>query len=314
MNIQHNYPRNSSRVGFPRLIAAVRFKTSHENSGQAKDVTARQRPYTCFNRCDEFNTSARSDNVSTILAEAPIANDPNSASRLALIRTRVRPALIAAILAVLIGCGPAVAQMENTTADIGTTSPLGMTAGTSVSPTGDGMGATELASPGLSPVPTNSIGITGIGVACPAPASSSAGLSGTGTTYDGGGMTMGTLMIGGTPTSGTCASGSAASPGSSAMSIASPGIASPAGIPLGSVETTDSGLSPVPVSPMPGLIPSPMPGGMVAGSSAYPSLTAAPTTSAAIPSGSSAFTPAVGVGGPCAAIGTSVSSASSTGC
>ena len=220
----------------------------------------------------------------------------------------MRPVLIASILAVLFGCSPAVAQMGDTVSGIGATSPPGMTAGTSVPPTGDPMGATELPSAGLSPIPTGSIGITGNSVACPALASSSPGMSGTATTYDGGGMTMGMPLPGSMPPSGTCGTSSTAAASSSAMSIASPGAISPAGIPLGSVETSNAGLSPVPVSPM----PSPMP--LVAGSSAYPSMITAPDSSSPMLSGPSTFTPAVGIGGPCTTIGASVSSASSTGC
>ena len=224
-------------------------------------------------------------------------------------QARMRPALIASMLAVLLGCDPAVAQMGSAVPGIATTSPLGTTPGTPVPPTGDLMGATELPSAGLSPVPTASIGITGNGVACPAPASSSSGMSGSVSTYDGGGMTMGMPLPGSMASSGTCDTSSTggAAP-SSAVSTSSPGGGSAAGIPMGSVEISNGGLSPVPVSPL----PNPMP--LVAGSGAYPAMSPTLGSSPPMISAPSTFTPAVGIGGPCAPIGTSVSSASSTGC
>jgi len=242
--------------------------------------------------------SARSDNVKpTILAKALIA-----------MRTRMRPALIPLTFSVLLGCPPAVAQMLGTTPGIGTTSPLGMTAGASVPPTGFGMGATELPSVGLSPIPTGSIGITGNGVACPSPASSSTGMAGTATTYDGGGMTMGMPLTGGMTTSATCDTSSTSSTASSGMMTPTPGRGSPSGIPMGSVEISNGGLSPVPVSPMPSLMP------LVTGSSVYPSTMSAPTTYAPTISAPGPITPAMGIGAPCQGIGSSSPSLSPTGC
>jgi hypothetical protein len=81
----------------------------------------------------------------------------------------MRPVLIASILAVLFGWDPAVAQMTDTVPAIGTTSPLGMTADMPGSPTGIPMGATELPSAGLSPLPAGSMAMTIDGVACPVP-------------------------------------------------------------------------------------------------------------------------------------------------
>jgi len=76
----------------------------------------------------------------------------------------MRRALIAATLAALFGCNPAFAQVGGMgTPGIAATSPLGMAPGSAVSPTGIPMGATELASPGLSPLPGGMIGMTGPG-------------------------------------------------------------------------------------------------------------------------------------------------------
>jgi len=81
----------------------------------------------------------------------------------------MRRALIAATTAALFSCNPVFAQvggMGGPTPVIGTTSPLGMTPDSSVPPVGLPMGATELASPGLSPVLTDASGMTGTGTIC----------------------------------------------------------------------------------------------------------------------------------------------------
>lgn len=217
----------------------------------------------------------------------------------------MRRALIASILAIGFGCGPVDAQVADAVSGIGATSPPGMTGATTVPPTGNAMGTTELPSPGLSPLPAGSPGGTG-GVACPVQATSSSGLSVSGTTFDGGGMAMGMPLPGSTANCGTSPTTGTAS--SSAMSTPSPGGASPVGIPLGSLETGNAGLSPMPVSP----IPNPMP--LVMGSGPNPSVVPAPASSAPTVFVPNAFTPAVGIGGPCVATGSTVSSSSPTGC
>ncbi len=71
-------------------------------------------------------------------------------------RMRLRVALIAAILPALVICNTANAQvsgMVSPTPTIGATSPLGITTGSTVSPTGIPLGSTEIASPGVSPAP-----------------------------------------------------------------------------------------------------------------------------------------------------------------
>jgi hypothetical protein len=70
----------------------------------------------------------------------------------------MRRALIAATLAALLGWNPAFAQVGGMgTPGIAATSPLGMAPGSAVSPTGIPMGATELATPGISPATNGTI-------------------------------------------------------------------------------------------------------------------------------------------------------------
>ena len=105
----------------------------------------------------------------------------------------MRRVLIAAMLAALFGSSPAFAQvggMGSPTPGIAGTSPLGVTPGSRVSPAGIPMGSTELASPGISPPPTGTLGMTGTGTTCSATGGSSA-MSGLGTTFDGGGSHVG---------------------------------------------------------------------------------------------------------------------------
>src|ERR1700719_4357521 len=143
--------------------------------------------------------------------------------RVGKMETMMRRMLIAAMQAALIGCGPAAAQVGGVgipTPGIAATSPLGMTPGSSVSPTRIPMGATELASPGLSPATNGAIGMTGFGTTCSAMASPSSGMSSSSTNFDGGGIGVGTgtSLPGSTAVCGTGSSSSS----SAAMSSASP--------------------------------------------------------------------------------------------
>lgn len=72
----------------------------------------------------------------------------------------MRFSLIVAVLPALFVCNVARAQVGTATPTpmIGETSPLGIATGSANSPTGIPLGATELASPGVSPVPS---GVTG---------------------------------------------------------------------------------------------------------------------------------------------------------
>jgi hypothetical protein len=104
------------------------------------------------------------------------------------------------IAAMAIGCSPAFAQvggMSVPTPGIAATSPLGMSGalqpGTSVGPTGIPLGATELPSPGISPMLTDPTSVMALGTICSGGSAStgiSGGISGI-STYDGGGLAVG---------------------------------------------------------------------------------------------------------------------------
>src|SRR5882724_4171754 len=115
-------------------------------------------------------------------------------------RMRLGVALIAAILPAFIVCNAANAQvsgMVSPTPGMGATSPLGITTGSTVSPTGIPFGSTEIASPGVSPAPmvTGSVSMPGSGTSCSTLGSSPSGMYGSTATYDGGGMAMGTATV-----------------------------------------------------------------------------------------------------------------------
>jgi hypothetical protein len=180
----------------------------------------------------------------------------------------MRPALIVAMLAILFLCNTAVAQvggMGSPTPRIGATSPLGMTLGMApgapVPPAGIPMGSTEIASPGLSPPAPGTLGMTSM---CPATGSTSSGMSGASTIYDGGGMGTGTSapLPGSTVTTGACGNSTSTSSNPSPSIVTPPGGAARAGIPLGSIEIGNAGVSAAPVIPTPGPYPSTMGGGM----------------------------------------------------
>ncbi len=161
--------------------------------------------------------------------------------------------LALAVLAVLLDCGFASAQIGGTSISpgppLGLTSPLGLGPGSPVGPTRIPMGSTELASPGVSPFISATSPMapaTSVGTTCGA---SSAGASGPATAlFDGGGM-------GGTA-SGTCAAGGGSSAGPAPVASSATGMGSapsvgPVGIPLGSSEIAVGGLSPPLGSPTP---------------------------------------------------------------
>ena len=178
--------------------------------------------------------------------------------------------------------------------------------------TGIPFGATGLTSPGVSPAPAGPIGIAGLGTTCSAVGSSSlamsgtnmTGMSGTSTTNDGGGIGMGASSSGGSATCGTTSSNGVVSTVAPMSPLASGG-ASPAGIPLGSFEINNLGVSPSVIVPAPTLtLPTtitPLPSTM--GASMFP-----PSTIGAsmLPS------PTIGTGMPCPITGSSMPS--TTGC
>ena len=150
--------------------------------------------------------------------------------------------------------------------------------------TGIPFGATGLDSPGLSPAPTGTMGPAGNSTMCSAAQGIlSSSLSGTGAIYDGGGIGMGTSSLANTATC-DAASGNAASSAATLASPPSPSGTSGAGIPLGSVEISNAGVSPPIAVPAPSF--------------------SMPTTNG-LPS------PAVGTGIPCAITGSSMPA---TGC
>jgi len=216
-----------------------------------------------------------------------------------------------ATAAVLLGCGCAYAQAPMNVSPLpplGMTSPLGIP-NAPVGHTGVPMGATELATPGVSPTTAGAsplIGATCAG-ASPAPASdamasamtgagagspttgadaatgsSITGLSGT-ALFDGGGMSA--------IAPGTCAASATASP-PLASSMGAGSSVGPVGIPLGSTEMGGGGLSPpsVALNPNPSApamsLLTPL-GGMTPPStpsvSAAPSTTPCPTTQTGVP-------------------------------
>ena len=86
-------------------------------------------------------------------------------------KTSLRKTMIVlATAAVLLGCGAAFSQIGTgapVPSPLGITSPLGMAPGSPVPPAGIPLGNTELTSPGLSPAPAATIGMTGNSTTCP---------------------------------------------------------------------------------------------------------------------------------------------------
>jgi hypothetical protein len=171
----------------------------------------------------------------------------------------VRRELIAAILTTLLGCNPVFAQVGGVgsatppTPGMGLTSPFGMSsaaAGGAVGPTGLPLGATELATPGLSPAPPGTLG-SGLTI-CSAVVGAGSG-SATGV-FDGGGVSsdMSPAATGETnsASAGACNQASGAgSAGTLQSTTAPPGATAPLGIgtiPMGSTELGNAGLSPTP--------------------------------------------------------------------
>src|ERR1700719_3051910 len=168
----------------------------------------------------------------------------------------LRRELIAASLAILLGCNPVFAQVAGIGSPMpgmGVTSPFGMgSAAGSVGPTGLPLGATELATPGLSPAPPGTLG-SGFTVCSAVVGAPSAGATGL---YDGGGV--GTTA-GMSPTTMGTTNAASASTCNQASGSSNPGTLSPSGtppsssallgigtIPMGSTELNGAGVSPTP--------------------------------------------------------------------
>jgi hypothetical protein len=166
--------------------------------------------------------------------------------------------LVMAALAVsLLGGSSASAQVGGVgTSPLGAASPLAMGPGVPVAPTGIPFGATEMTTPGTSPAPSSTMGA--IGCSSPGGPTSQAAAP----LFDGGGMA-------GAASSGCAGTGA----GGSSMPALPTLRAGRAGIPLGSTELGDAGLSPAP--PVSTMFVSPV----------VPSVTA-PTTDGTFPDGS----------------------------
>src|SRR5882757_6468848 len=195
----------------------------------------------------------------------------------ALLPTRL--SVSAAILAALFLCNPAMAQvsgMASPTPGLGATSPLGMGTGSAVSPTGIPLGSTEIASPGVSLAPgdaTGTIAMPNSGTTCSTIGTAPSSMFGSTASFDGGGMGVGTAapataatpgmstspgtstssgisatsgMLQTSGMSGVCGSGSssiAASSTPTSTSPTTPGGGARTGIPMGSTEIGNLGVS-----------------------------------------------------------------------
>lgn len=187
----------------------------------------------------------------------------------------MRGILIAAIIWSQFEVGAAFAQVGmGAIAPLGITSPLGIGPGAPVGATGLPLGATELATPGVSPMTSSSSASSAMTMTTTSACSSGMGsmqtassgmgnaTTGTGSSIAGESSAMGAISgtsaptplfdgagIAGTP-SGTCATAATAS-SSPTASASSPSIGSRTtigrvGIPMGSTELATGGLSPLP--------------------------------------------------------------------
>jgi hypothetical protein len=174
------------------------------------------------------------------------------------------------VVIAMLGCSTAFAQvggMSLPTPSVAATSPLGtpgsQQSAASVGATGIPLGSTELASPGISPMLTDPMGTMISGTACLAGESASSGISGGisgASTYDGGGLAIGGGTEPGTALPGSaapCAAAGSASAMASAPSTSTGGD-SRTGIPLGSVEIGNAGVSPLIAVPAPTVSSSPI--------------------------------------------------------
>ena len=175
-------------------------------------------------------------------------------------------------------CSQAFAQQAAVmpTPSLSATSPLGMVPSAPVGGTGIPLGATEIASPGVSPAPLPSTGIVGSTV-CSTIGTAPSTMFGSAASFDGGGMPVGTvtpqstmampaMSSSGIPptsalidTSGTqsmCGAGSGNLAASSTpTSAVAPGGVTRTGIPMGSTEIGNLGVSSAAMVPSIGVAP-----------------------------------------------------------
>src|SRR6266851_87133 len=232
-------------------------------------------------------------------------------------RTLMRFMLVAAVIPALFVGNAAIAQvsgMASPTPTIGATSPLGLGTGSTVSPTGIPLGSTEIASPGVSPAPTDATGTIAMpssSTTCSTLGTAPSSMFGSTASFDGGGMaagavapataaTSGSMATSGTSAtsgmsttsgmlqtsgmSGMCGAGSsnlASSSTPTSTSPTTPGGSARTGIPLGSIEIGNLGVSSA--APMPTMSVSPTEGfvGMTPIAPTIPTVTSPPPVSSA---------------------------------
>src|SRR6267378_2594522 len=178
-------------------------------------------------------------------------------------RMTMRFSLIGAILPALVVCNAATAQvsgMASPTPTMGTTSPLGLGTGSAVSQTGIPLGSTEIASPGVSPAPTvtGTIAMPSSGTTCSTLGTSPSSMFGSTASFDGGGMAAGSAAPATAATSGMSGSGSSSIASSStptSTSPTTPGGGARTGIPLGSTEIGNLGVSSAATVPTNSVLP-----------------------------------------------------------
>src|SRR6267142_279603 len=193
-------------------------------------------------------------------------------------RMPMRFSLVAAILPALVVCNAATAQVSglaSPTPAMAATSPLRIGTGSAVPQAGIPLGSTEIASPGVSPAPTvtGTIAMPSSGTTCSTLGTSPSSMCGSTASFDGGGMAAGSAapataatsgmstssgmsatsgmsttsgMLETSGMSGMCGSGSSSIASSStptSTSPTTPGGGARTGIPLGSIEIGNLGVS-----------------------------------------------------------------------
>ena len=223
----------------------------------------------------------------------------------------MRLSLIVAVLPALVVCNAAaiaqVSGMASPTPTIAATSPLGLGTGSTVPQTGIPLGATEIASPGVSPAPivTGTASVQSGSTTCSTLGTSPSGMFGSTSSYDGGGMVVGSAAPATAATSGMSTSGMSATSGLSPTSgvqtspmsgmcgagsssvVSSSTPTSPAtsggmartGIPLGSIEINNLGVSSAAAVPLVGVSPTVAPSPLVP---VMPTVTSPPAVSSSM--------------------------------
>jgi hypothetical protein len=220
--------------------------------------------------------------------------------------------LIAAVIPALLVCDPAamaqVSGMASPTPSVAATSPLGLGAGSAVSQTGIPLGATEIASPGISPAPivTGTASMQSGSTTCSTLGTSPSGMFGSTSSYDGGGMAVGSAapataatsgmstsgmsatsglsptsgIVQTSPMSGMCGAGSSGVVSSSTpTSPTTPGGIARTGVPLGSIEINNLGVSSAAAVPIVSVSPTAAPSPVLP---VIPTVTSSPAVSSSM--------------------------------